>query len=69
MLEGIVSRFVSAGIYIRFDLGIEGLLKSAEGLAGISQGEKVQVRVSSFEPNKERLDLQWAQPANVDQQL
>jgi len=25
--------------------------------------------VSSFEPNKERLDLQWAQPANVDQQL
>ena len=69
MLEGIVSRFVAAGIYVRFDLGIEGLLKSAEGLAGISQGEKVQVRVSSFEPNKERLDLQWAQPANVDQQL
>jgi hypothetical protein len=25
--------------------------------------------VSSFEPTKERLDLQWAQPANVDQQL
>ncbi|MEK7682789.1 MAG: S1 RNA-binding domain-containing protein [Chloroflexota bacterium] len=63
-LEGVVSRFVPAGVYVRIDLGIDGLLKSTEGLAGVSRGEKVQVRVTSFEPEKERLDLQWAQQTN-----
>ena len=58
-LEGTIARFVTAGAYIRFDLGIEGLLKSTEGLARLSQGENVKVRVTSFEPERERLDLEW----------
>ena len=58
-LEGSIARFVSAGAYIRFDLDIEGLLKSTEGLAHLSQGETVKVLVTSFEPERERLDLQW----------
>lgn len=59
MLTGSVVRFVSAGAYIRFEHGIEGLLKSNDGLAHLSQGEQVEVMVTSFEPERERLDLQW----------
>lgn len=58
-LTGSLVRFVSAGAYIRFEYGIEGLLKSSDGLAYLSQGEQVEVEVSSFEPERERLDLQW----------
>ena len=58
-MEGSIARFVSAGAYLRFDLGIEGLLKSTEGLAHLSQGEVIEVRVTSFEPERERLDLGW----------
>lgn len=58
-MEGTIARFVSAGIYLQFDLGIEGLLKSTEGLAHLSKGETVKVRVISFEPERERLDLEW----------
>ena len=58
-LEGNIARFVSAGAYIRFDMEIEGLLKSTEGLAHLSQGETVKVLVASFEPERERLDLEW----------
>jgi small subunit ribosomal protein S1 len=58
-LEGAIARFVTAGAYIRFDLGIEGLLKSTEGLVHLSQGETVKVLVTSFEPERERLDLEW----------
>jgi small subunit ribosomal protein S1 len=63
ILDGQVARFAPAGIYVRFEFGIEGLLKSAEGLAGVSQGDRVKVRVVSFDPTKERLDLEWGQPA------
>lgn len=59
LLKGNIVRFVSAGAYVRFEYGIEGLLKSNEGLAHLSQGEEVEVMVSSFEPERERLDLQW----------
>jgi small subunit ribosomal protein S1 len=62
-LEGTIGRFVTAGAYIRFDLGIEGLLKSTEGLAVLSQGETVKVIVTSFEPERERLDLGWPDTA------
>ena len=62
-LEGTIGRFVTAGAYIRFDLGIEGLLKSTEGLAVLSQGETVKVVVTSFEPERERLDLGWPDAA------
>jgi len=58
-MEGSIARFVSAGAYLRFDLGIEGLLKSTEGLTHLSQGETIEVRVTSFEPERERLDLGW----------
>jgi len=58
-MEGSIERFVSAGAYLRFDLGIEGLLKSTEGLTHLSQGEVIEVRVTSFEPERERLDLGW----------
>jgi ribosomal protein S1 len=62
-LEGTVGRFVTAGAYIRFDLGIEGLLKSTEGLAVLSQGETIKLLVTSFEPERERLDLGWPDAA------
>lgn len=59
LLEGQIVRFVSSGAYVRLEHGIEGLLKSTDHFAHISQGETVEVKVSSFEPERERLDLEW----------
>jgi ribosomal protein S1 len=57
---------VTAGAYIRFDLGIEGLLKATDGLSRLSQGETVKVMVTSFEPERERLDLGWPDAQEED---
>lgn len=59
LLQGSIVRHVSAGAYVRFEYGIEGLLKANDGVAELSAGEMVEVMVSSFEPERERLDLQW----------
>lgn len=59
LLKGSLVRFVTAGAYIRFEHGIEGLLKSEDGLAHLTPGEMVEVQVTSFEPERERLDLRW----------
>ena len=65
-MEGTIGRFVTAGAYIRFDLGIEGLLKATDGLSRLSQGEMVKVMVTSFEPERERLDLGWPDAEEKD---
>ena len=54
---------MTAGAYIRFDLGIEGLLTATEGLEVLSQGETIKVLVTSFEPERKRLDLGWPDAA------
>jgi small subunit ribosomal protein S1 len=58
VVEGSISRLAAAGIYIQLDDGPEGLLRPPDGPGALTPGMKVQVRVSSFEPARERLDLE-----------
>ena len=58
VVEGSISRLAAAGIYIQLDDGPEGLLRPPDGPGALTPGMKVQVRVSSFEPTRERLDLE-----------
>jgi hypothetical protein len=41
------------------DDGPEGLLRPADGPGSLTPGMKVSVRISGFEPARERLDLEF----------
>lgn len=55
--DGVVSHIGASGVYVRVDGGPEGLLRSDEDMPVLSAGQKVRVRVSDFDPERERLDL------------
>jgi len=58
LLHGTVSRLSKSGAYIRFDLGLEGLLKHQDGQPIPEPGAAIDVRVAAFDPEHERLDLE-----------
>lgn len=58
IMEGTVTRHVSAGLYVNVDEGIDGLVKWQHTQALPHVGEGVQVRVISFEPERERMSLE-----------
>jgi small subunit ribosomal protein S1 len=58
VVEGSISRLSAAGIYIQLEDGPEGLLRPDDGPGSLTPGMKIQVRVSSFEPARERLDFE-----------
>ncbi len=56
--EGVVSRHTNAGAFVRLPVGLEGLVRPAnEGASLPAPGEEVRVRITSFDPAHERLDL------------
>lgn len=55
---GVVSHIGASGVYVLVDGGPEGLLRSDEDLPIFTVGQKVRVRVSDFDPERERLDLE-----------
>lgn len=65
VVEGTVTRIATPGIYVRLEHGIEGMLHSDDGPAEVSPGEKIQARITSFEPEKERLDLEFIDSPNM----
>jgi small subunit ribosomal protein S1 len=58
VLEGTVSRHVSSGLYVTVTEGVDGLVKSERTLYLPQVGEDIQVRVLSFEPERERMSLE-----------
>jgi small subunit ribosomal protein S1 len=58
VLEGVVTRQSSSGIYVSIGEGIEGLVRSTMGYTTPPEGVDVQVRVLSFDHEKERMNLE-----------
>jgi len=58
VLDGTVSRQVSSGLYVTVNEGVDGLVKSQHTLDLPQVGEEIQVRVISFEPDRERMSLE-----------
>jgi small subunit ribosomal protein S1 len=58
IIEGTVTRHVSSGLYVNVVEGINGLIKSQHAHTLPQVGEKVQVRVISFDPERERMSLE-----------
>jgi small subunit ribosomal protein S1 len=56
--DGEVTRVGSSGAYVRDESGLEGLVRGAEAQAELRPGMRVRVRVVSFDPERERLDLE-----------
>jgi small subunit ribosomal protein S1 len=59
VVDGTVTRMATPGIYVRLERGIEGMLHTDDGPAEVTPGEKIRARITSFEPEKERLDLEF----------
>lgn len=57
VVSGTVSCIGKNGVYVQLDAGLEGLLRAKEGVLLPAKNEKVMVRVISFEPEREHLDL------------
>jgi small subunit ribosomal protein S1 len=58
VVEGSVSRLAAAGIYVQLVDGPEGLLRPPDGPGSLEPGMKIKIRVTAFEPARERLDLE-----------
>lgn len=58
VLDGIVTHLAAAGVYIRVADGPEGLLRSPNGPGELVPGKKVRVCVRTFDPERERLELE-----------
>ncbi len=58
LLEGTVTRQVTSGLYVNVADGIDGLVKSQQTHTLPQVGERVQVRVVSFEAERERMGLE-----------
>jgi small subunit ribosomal protein S1 len=68
IMSGTVSCTSSAGTFIQVDAGVEGLLRLSKETRIPGKGEKIQVRVKSLDLERERLDLEWIdQPEEEDQ--
>ncbi len=57
VLEGTVTCFSSAGVFVLVDENLEGLLRLAEGPSELNVGSKLQVQVASIDVENEKLDL------------
>ncbi len=64
--EGEVTRVGSSGAYVRDEGGLEGLVRGADAQAELRPGMRVRVRVVSFDPERERLDLETAFEEEAD---
>jgi small subunit ribosomal protein S1 len=69
VLDGIVTHLAVAGVYIRVADGPEGLLRSPNGPGDLVPGVKVQVCVRTFEPERERLELELVTISEEHEQL
>jgi small subunit ribosomal protein S1 len=58
VVEAIISRIASDGVYACIEDGLEGLLRSAEAALALSPGERVLARVLLLDPEHERLELE-----------
>jgi small subunit ribosomal protein S1 len=58
VFKGTVTRHVISGLYVNVEDGIDGLVKSQHAHPLPQVGESVQVRVVSFEPERERMGLE-----------
>jgi small subunit ribosomal protein S1 len=58
VLDGTVSRHVSSGLYISINSGVDGLVKLQHTHEIPQVGDHVQVRVLSFDPERERMSLE-----------
>jgi small subunit ribosomal protein S1 len=56
-LEGEVSVLTSSGAFIRIKDNLEGLMKFSDGPGNLMPGMKVNVTVTDFDPENERMDL------------
>jgi small subunit ribosomal protein S1 len=59
VVDGMVTRMATPGIYVRLEYGIEGMLHTNDGPAEVTPGEKIMARITSFDPERERLDLEF----------
>jgi ribosomal protein S1 len=66
LLQGTVSRLSKAGAYIRFEVGLEGLLKHQEGQTIPDPGAAIAVRVATFDPEHERLEVEMDGAAELE---
>lgn len=58
VVEGTVSHLAAAGVYVQLQDGPEGLIRTPDGPGSLRSGLVVKVRVRSFDPERERLDLE-----------
>jgi small subunit ribosomal protein S1 len=56
--DGIVSHIAASGVYILVGDGPEGLLQVDDETPMLSVGQQVRIRVSDFDPERERLDIE-----------
>jgi small subunit ribosomal protein S1 len=56
--DGCVSCLSSKGVFVKVDHGLEGLLQLENGPGSLDTGVQLHVRVTNFEPDRERLDLE-----------
>ena len=68
VVRGSVSCIGKNGMYVRLDAGLEGLLRAKEGVLLPAKGMTVKVRVVSFEPEREHLDLDLEEEILADDQ-
>lgn len=61
VVPGVVSRFSAAGVYVRLEEDLEGLLHMPDGPGGLTRGDQISVRVTAFDAHHERLELAWAE--------
>ena len=67
--EGTVSCIGNNGIYVQLENGLEGLVRAKEGLLLPGKGTRLKVRVISFEPEREHLDLELEQDLTAESQM
>jgi small subunit ribosomal protein S1 len=58
VMDGKVTRIASSGAYVAVEGSLEGLIRSDDHLDLPSQGMNIQVRVLSFDVERERMDLE-----------
>jgi small subunit ribosomal protein S1 len=56
-VEGVVTRISNSGAYVQLEDGVEGLVRTTEGVGGLVPGTRVEAQVVSLDPDRERLEL------------
>jgi small subunit ribosomal protein S1 len=58
VVTGTVTHLAAAGVYVLLGEGPEGLVRSSDGTGFLSLGSSVQVKIVTFDPERERLELE-----------